>query len=70
MTGTDNIIRENIVISNDRGLSIETAGNMILKNSATNNSINYFINGEQTMGRVFQGPGPVENEDPWINFAF
>jgi parallel beta-helix repeat protein len=69
-TGTDNVIQENTMISNDRGLALDTAGNLVTKNSATNNSLNYYVIGEQTMAPIvtsFEGAEPVT---PASNFAF
>ncbi|MBI4661379.1 MAG: right-handed parallel beta-helix repeat-containing protein [Verrucomicrobia bacterium] len=69
-TGTDNCIKENHVVSNDRGLSVEIAGNIIFKNTAANNTINYLILGSQTIGPVVKGTAPIEVTNPWTNFEF
>jgi hypothetical protein len=67
--GSDNVIRENTVIANDRGLSIEAGGNLLLQNSAANNSLNYFISGTQTQGPIVSGQ-TEESAHHWANFDF
>lgn len=69
-TGTDNTIRDNSVVSNDRGLGVDVGGNIILKNTASNNTINYFMVGSQTIGPIFKGPAPIDVTNPWTNFEF
>jgi parallel beta-helix repeat protein len=68
-TGTDNAIQENRVISNDWGIRVEAAGNLIMKNSAANNSLNYFITGTQALGPIVTGT-PTELTYPSANFEF
>jgi hypothetical protein len=68
--GTDNHIRDNNVISNDRGISVDTVGNIILRNTAANNTINFFVIGPQTLGPIFKGTNTVEALSPWHNFEF
>lgn len=69
-TGTDNVIQENTLISNDTGLLVEQAGNLIVRNTAANNSLNY---------RVMMSPqsmGPIVSETqfeavpPFANLEF
>jgi hypothetical protein len=70
-TGTDNCIKENNMTANDWGLRVEVSGNLIIKNSAANNSINYFITGaSQAMGPVLPGNQLADNTNPHANFEF
>jgi parallel beta-helix repeat protein len=69
-TGTDNSIQENTLVSNDWGLRVEVPGNLIIKNSAANNSLNYFVTGTpQAMGPVVNGI-PPEFNNPAANIEF
>lgn len=70
VTGTDNCLKDNTVIANDRGLGVDVAGNLILRNSAANNTINYFIIGIQTLGPIYRGTNMVEATHPFTNFEF
>lgn len=68
-TGTDNTIKDNNVISNDRGISLDKAGNLVVRNTASNNTINYFYVEGQSIGPVFKGD--LNNAtSPWTNFEF
>jgi parallel beta-helix repeat protein len=69
-TGTDNVIQENTLTSNDRGLSLESGGNLVLKNTATNNTLNYAIIGDQTMAPVVSTFDPTDPPHSLSNFAF
>lgn len=69
-SGTDNCIKENHVVSNDRGFHVEVGGNIIFRNTAANNTINYFIVGSQTLGPIFKGDAPIDVANPWTNFEF
>lgn len=70
--GTDNIIQENTLVSNDRGLALDQGGNLVTKNSATNNSLNYYVIGEQTMGAIVTRIDEQQGEPitPVSNFAY
>ncbi len=68
--GTDNVIQENSVTANDRGIAMEAGGNFVVKNTATNNSLNFFTTGDQLMGPVvstFDGTDPI---NPMSNFIY
>lgn len=70
VTGTDNTIKENIVLSNDMGVLVDSAGNFILQNTAANNSLNYRVNGSpQTMGPVLSGT-LTDVTNPIANFEY
>lgn len=68
-TGTDNLIQENIVFSNDMGILVDAAGNMVTKNTAANNSLNYRANGTQAIGPIVTGQYS-DLTNPIANFDF
>lgn len=79
--GTDNRIEGNNVVDNDRGIDVDSAGNLIIKNSATGNAINYVIVLANRVGVIVQPPNSSEisgstggagvgSTDPWANFSF
>jgi hypothetical protein len=71
ITGTDNSIKDNSMTANDWGLRVEVSGNLIIRNSAANNSINYFVTGaSQAMGPVLAANQVAENTNPHANFDF
>jgi parallel beta-helix repeat protein len=76
VSGTDNRIEGNQVTRNARGFDIGAAGNLIIKNSASDNtgagtpSANYDFNGfSQTNGAIITATGTIA-ADPWANFSF
>ena len=69
-TGTDNSIRENSVTSNDFGISVDVTGNLLVRNTAANNTINYFLSGTQTLGPIFKGAAIQDTTGPWTNFDY
>lgn len=70
VTGTDNVIQENIVTANDRGIALDTAGNLVVKNSATNNTLNFFTVGDQMMGPVATTLDASDVTNPFSNFIY
>jgi hypothetical protein len=70
-TGTRNTIEQNVLLSNDWGLRVEVAGNLILRNAAANNSLDYSIGSDpQSMGPVLYGDGFTTDVNPAANFQF
>lgn len=78
--GNNNLIEENIVISNSNGIFVAAGGNLILRNAASQNVImDYNVTSQSTKGRVLnaidgqtfyiQGNDIVTN-NPWANFRF
>ncbi|HTG44412.1 MAG TPA: hypothetical protein VK633_07750, partial [Verrucomicrobiae bacterium] len=67
--GTDNVLQENNLVANDRGLALDSEGNLVVKNTATNNSLNFYVVGDQTMAPVIT---TFENGEanPMSNIAF
>ena len=72
-TAADNRIEGNNVTDNDRGIDVDTAGSLIVKNSASGNgppaTDNYVITGTQTIGAIVTATGTIA-ADPWANFWF
>ena len=57
--------------ANDRGIRVDTAGNLIVQNTAANNSLNYAITGEQVLGPILNSLAVPEGiTSAWANFAF
>lgn len=68
--GTDNIIKENDVVSNDMGILVQQAGNLIVNNTAANNSLNYrMVGAPQSIGPIQSGPLP-DVTNPLSNVEF
>ena len=69
--------------SNDRGVDVEAAANLIFRNSARNNGINFDVAADNVFGTVvdrtapgsggFSGNSAASSEgttDPWANFGY
>ena len=67
--GGRNRIDSNQVTGNDWGVRVDTAGNLIIRNSASGNATNYFFTGTQSFGPTNSMTGVVTNH-PWANFSF
>ena len=81
MAGWDNRIDSNNVTDNDRGIEVESSGNLIIRNSASGNAINYTIVLNNRVGEIVSAPDSgnisgdtggvgVGSTDPWANFSF
>lgn len=68
--GADNRIQDNHCTDNGRGIYIDMAGNFIVRNTCSGNTIQYDITGTQTMGAVISSTGIITNSNPWSNFEF
>lgn len=70
VTGSDNSIKGNHLLSNDRGLQVEVARNFIAENTAKNNGINFSITDpiNQTLGKIVQVGDNLDTAPPWANF--
>jgi len=66
----DNRIEGNNVSGNDRGIDVDDAGNLIIRNSASGNTFNYSINGVQTIGPIVNATGVITSTNPWANFSY
>jgi hypothetical protein len=58
------------VVSNDRGLSAENSGNAFLRNTVTNNSLNYALGDEQVMAPTLTQESIKGAANPWSNLTF
>jgi len=81
-TSADNRIEGNNVTDNDRGIDVDAAGNLIIKNSASGNTANFVIAGNNVFGSIVDrtnivsvevtgngnGGGSLGTTDPWANF--
>jgi parallel beta-helix repeat protein len=83
-TSSDNRIEGNNVTDNDRGIDVDSAGNVIIKNSASGNTVNnYDIVANNVYGAIVDrtapasaavtgnsGPASAGTTDPWANIAY
>ena len=78
---SDNRIDGNNVTDNDRGIDVTFAGNLIIRNSASGNTVNYAIVANNKVGIVVSAPNSpgvfgstggagVGTTDPWANFSY
>jgi len=64
-------VEGNDVQWNDRGIDADGTDNIIIKNSATANTINYAIAGGNAMGQsIDMTAGGTIDADPWANFSY
>ncbi len=70
----DTRIEANNVTRNLRGIDVDAAGNIIIKNTASGNGIpatdNYSILGIQTIGPIETLTGTIVSTSPWANFSY
>ena len=80
---TDCRIEGNNVTDNDRGIAVAAAGNVIVKNTASGNSINYEIEANNVFGAIVDRTAPASaavsgnsaasstgTTDPWANISY
>ena len=83
MTSTDNRIEGNNVTGNDRGIAVDLSGNLIIRNSASGNSVAYDIAAGNRYGPIIDisatgtaavsgssAASTVATTDPWANFTY
>ena len=80
VTGTDNRLEGNHVTRNVRGFDLAAAGNLIIKNSASGNGLNYEIAACNAVGVIVSAPASVAisgsrgagvgSTDPRANISF
>jgi parallel beta-helix repeat protein len=65
-------VEANNVTNNDYGIQVPLGGNIIVKNSASDNGINYNIAAGNAYGQIINvaGGGSFVNSDPTANFEF
>jgi hypothetical protein len=80
-TGGDNRVDENHFTFNDVGLLVDNGGNVIVRNTARDNGVNYQIVNLNKVGVIVAAPnsGPINGStggagvgstDPWANISF
>lgn len=79
VTGSDNRIEGNNLVSNGRGIAVDAPGNFIVRNSATGSIPNYDIIAGNSVGQITNvapaGPSPqptvvVTSANGWANFTY
>ncbi len=83
VTGRANRIEGNVSANADVGIDIDGTGNLILRNAAEGNNINYSIVASNRYGPIIDvtalgaapangnaAPGTLLTSDPWANFAY
>ncbi|MBN1477551.1 right-handed parallel beta-helix repeat-containing protein [Candidatus Sumerlaeota bacterium] len=66
-----NRIEGNHVRFNDQGIRVSGgSGCLIVRNSATENVVNYDITGSHGVGPIVSGTAPITTTSPWANFEF
>jgi parallel beta-helix repeat protein len=82
-TGARNRIEGNNVTNNDRGIDVDGAGSVIIKNTASANSTNYDIDPNNVFGAIVDRTAPASafvignsapssagTTDPWANISY
>jgi parallel beta-helix repeat protein len=81
VNGVENRIEGNAVTFNDRGIEVANSGNLVIRNSARGNTINYVIVALNKVGVIVSAPNSaaisgstggagVGTTDPWANISF
>jgi parallel beta-helix repeat protein len=69
-TGADRI-EGNHVRYNPRGIRVSQGTNsLVIRNSASENTVNYDIVGNHAVGPILTGSNPITSVNPWANFSF
>jgi hypothetical protein len=82
-TGSDNRIDGNNLVNNDRGIDVDAANNLIVRNSARRNTTNYDIVANNVYGGIIDRTAPASAAvngnsaatsagtlDPWANVSY
>jgi hypothetical protein len=67
-TGRSNRIDGNMTASNDRGVDVDAGGNLVVRNDATNNTVNYDVVAGNTNANVESPGANFVITRPWANF--
>lgn len=72
-TGVDNRIEGNNATDNDRGIDVDAAGSLIIRNSASGNAgaMNYKIEAGNAVGEILNVDAmTITASNPWANFEY
>ena len=67
---SDNRIEGNNVIDNDRGIECDSSVNLIIRNSASGNTINYDIGASNAAGPILSPADLATNTNPHANYEY
>ena len=81
VVGSDNRLEGNTVLDNDIGVDIDSIGNLVARNAAAGNGVNYNIIANNQVGVVVVAPNSAAvlgsaggaglgSTDPWANFSY
>jgi parallel beta-helix repeat protein len=83
VTGSDNRIENNLCTTADRGIDIDTAGNIVLRNTCSGNTLNWEIAANNVVGPILDRTAPASaaisgnsapsstgTTDPNANFSY
>ncbi len=81
VTSVQNRIEGNLVTDSDRGIDVDAANNLIIRNTARGNTTNYDIVANNKVGAIVSAPNSgaisgstggagVGTSDPWANLSF
>ena len=69
--GSQNCIEANNATGNaDIGFLLQTAGNILIRNTARANFANYAVTSGNTVGPIFPGSDPITTDNPWANLNY
>ena len=69
-SGSDNRIDGNNATRNHKGIDTDSGGNLIVRNSASGNVVNYEFTGVNTFGPTNVLTGQISDNNPWRNFNY
>ncbi len=70
-TSSDNRIDGNNCTDSDRGIDVDVAGNLIIRNTASGNTTNFDIVAGNSVGQIQDVSGiDITSTNPWRNFSF
>jgi parallel beta-helix repeat protein len=70
-SGGGNRIESNTVNNNDQGIEVPTAGNLVIRNAARNNSLaSYSVSAGNTTGPVVTSANIATNSNPHANYSY
>lgn len=81
VNNSSNRIEDNNVTTQDRGIDVDGANNLIIRNSASGNTVNYSIVANNKVGVIVAAPNSalingssggagLGTTDPWANFSY